>query len=87
MYASLASARASVLLLRYDIPLVTYVFSFILLSGSIDLNKARNFPILSAAICLFSFFTVLLAERHRAPFDFVEAESELVSGYNVEYGG
>lgn len=32
-------------------------------------------------------FLVVLAETNRSPFDFAEGESELVSGYNVEYSG
>lgn len=32
-------------------------------------------------------YTVVLAETNRSPFDFAEGESELVSGYNVEFSG
>lgn len=33
----------------------------------------------------FYFFLILIVEGNRPPFDFIEGESELVSGFNVEY--
>lgn len=90
-YALLAAFRAVAQLISYGIPLVITMLIPVMFSGSMALNdivKAQDiWYILLAPLAALVFFVANLAEIGRAPFDLVEAESELVSGFNVEYSG
>jgi NADH-quinone oxidoreductase subunit H len=62
-----------------------------MLAGSMKLNEIVRAQdvwfILSAPIAAIIFFVSSMAENGRAPFDLMEAESEIVAGFNVEYSG
>ena len=90
-YAFLGSLRAAAQMISYEVSIGLIIISVILCTGSLNLSSIINcqnqttwfiFPLLPASIM---FFISCLAETNRAPFDLTEGESELVSGYNVEY--
>jgi NADH-quinone oxidoreductase subunit H len=95
-YSLLGGMRSAAQAISYEIPLVMAVLGVVLFTGTMniaDIVKAQQgpfwnwFAILLTPMSLLIFFTSALAEVNRIPFDLPEAESELVSGYNTEYGG
>ena len=90
-YSFLGSMRAAAQMISYEICLGLILISAILISGKINLNNIittqENSIIFLIPLFPFAimFFISSLAETHRAPFDLTEGESELVSGFNVEY--
>lgn len=90
-YAFMGSLRAAAQMISYEVSIGLIVISVILCGGTMNLLSIIHvqeqltwfiFPLLPAG---FMFFISCLAETNRAPFDLTEGESELVSGYNVEY--
>jgi NADH-quinone oxidoreductase subunit H len=90
-YALLAMFRSVAQLISYEIPLVLSSLVPVMLAGSLNLNdivKAQEpWFIVTAPGTAIIFFIVSVAEIGRAPFDLAEAESEIVSGFNIEYSG
>ncbi len=90
-YALLAAFRAVAQLISYEVPMVVSLLIPVMLTGSMGMNDivhAQNVPyILIAPLAALIFFISQVAEVGRAPFDLVESESELVSGFNIEYSG
>ncbi|HXW49063.1 MAG TPA: NADH-quinone oxidoreductase subunit NuoH [Xanthobacteraceae bacterium] len=95
-YPFLAALRSAAQMVSYEVSIGFVIITVLLCVGSLNLTaivEAQNgkwgmfgwywlplFPM------LIVFFVSALAETNRPPFDLVEAESELVAGFMVEYG-
>jgi NADH-quinone oxidoreductase subunit H len=90
-YAVLGGIRASAQMLSYELAMALAIIPVIMLANSMDLGiivEAQSVPyIILQPLAAFIFFVAALAELERSPFDLLEAEQELSSGFNVEYGG
>jgi NADH-quinone oxidoreductase subunit H len=90
-FALLGAFRGVAQLLSYEVPMVVSLLIPVMLAGSMNLNeivRAQTVPfVLMAPIAALIFFISSIAENGRAPFDLLEAESEIVAGFNIEYSG
>jgi NADH-quinone oxidoreductase subunit H len=90
-YALLGAFRAVAELLSYEVPQVLSITAMVLIAGTMNMTHIVEvqtvpfiFPLFVTALV---FFVSGLAEAGRSPFDLVEAESEIVAGYHIEYSG
>ena len=100
-YALLAGFRVVAQLLSYEIPLVLSILTVVLLTGSMRFGNIVETQSLHLAGfnlgvgwlgivmpgALLIFFISSLAEAELTPFDLLEAESELIAGFHIEYSG
>nr|AJT40301.1 NADH dehydrogenase subunit 1 [Accipiter superciliosus] len=89
-YALIGALRAVAQTISYEVTLAIILLSVILLSGNYTLHTLTTtqeplYLIFSTWPLTMMWYISTLAETNRAPFDLTEGESELVSGFNVEY--
>jgi NADH-quinone oxidoreductase subunit H len=94
-YALLSAMRAVNQIISYDLPFVFAALVPVVLAGSLQLSAIVGaqqglwfvaYPVIGQ-LAFVAFLIATLAAENRVPFDILEAESELVAGFRVEYSG
>jgi NADH-quinone oxidoreductase subunit H len=91
-YPFLGGIRSSAQMISYEIAMGMSVVPVFLLVGDLNLSKViewqahHGWLVIYAPFCFLIFLVSAFAETNRLPFDLPESETELVAGYNTEYG-
>jgi len=90
-YALIGAFRTIAQMISYEVPMVAVMLVPVMLAGSMGLNdivKAQQvWYVVMAPLAALLFFIAAQAEVGRAPFDLLEAESEIIAGHHIEYSG
>lgn len=99
-WSLLGAFRAAAQLVAYEVPMVLAIIVPVIFAGTLSMQGIveaqgggwfTNWFIFRGwgipAVAFIMYFTAGLAEVNHTPFDIMEAESELVAGFNVEYSG
>jgi len=91
-YSLLGALRTSSQMLSYELPMSILLIAVIAITGTLSLVETVNLSIawywrVWILLAFPLYFTTMLAETNRSPFDLPETENELVAGFQTEYGG
>ena len=90
-YALIGAFRQVAVLVSFEIPMLTILLIPTIFAGSMGMSAITQgqdvWYVFLSPLGALIFLIASIAELGRAPFDMGEAESELVSGYNIEYSG
>nr|QCT81413.1 NADH dehydrogenase subunit 1 [Urosaurus nigricaudus]QCT81478.1 NADH dehydrogenase subunit 1 [Urosaurus nigricaudus]QCT81504.1 NADH dehydrogenase subunit 1 [Urosaurus nigricaudus] len=91
-YALIGALRAVAQTISYEVTLGIILLSVVILAGGFSLKtiltaQENTWMLMTSWPLMMMWYVSTLAETNRAPFDLTEGESELVSGFNVEYAG
>ena len=90
-YALMGAFRTVSQLVSYEVPMIIALLVPTMLAGSMRMNtivaEQQVWFVVAAPLAMLVFLISSIAEVGRAPFDLLEAESEIVAGFHVEYTG